>query len=72
MAPNDNHEASDWRARAAISVPEAAAVLGIGVKHAYALAHAGELPLIRLGRRMLIPTCRLRAMLGEGVGGSLG
>ncbi len=27
-------------------------------------AHRGEIPVIRVGRRMLVPTARLLAMLG--------
>ncbi len=54
----------DWAmARAAISVPEAGALLGISRDSAYAAAHAGDIPTIRAGRRLLVPVARLAALL---------
>lgn len=47
-----------------VSVEEAGRLLGISRGHAYAMAAAGELPTIRLGRRLLVPTARLLALLG--------
>ncbi len=47
-----------------ISVEQAAAVLGISRRSAYRAAAAGELPTLRLGRRLLVPTPRLLALLG--------
>jgi excisionase family DNA binding protein len=46
-----------------VAVPEAAAVLGISRSHAYELAHTGELPTVRLGRRIVVPTAALLALL---------
>jgi excisionase family DNA binding protein len=37
-----------------MSVDEAAAKIGICRSHAYALANAGGLPVIRMGRRLLV------------------
>lgn len=45
------------------SVTQAGMFLGISRGAAYQAAHAGELPTIRLGRRMLVPTAALRRML---------
>lgn len=56
---------NDWRSRATITVEQAAPILGIGRSTAYALARADEIPTIRLGRRLLVPTTRLRVLLGE-------
>lgn len=56
---------TDWRERSTLSIEEAATVVGIGRSAAYAAAHSGDLPTVRIGRRMLVPTARLRAMLGE-------
>lgn len=53
------------RTRATISVEEAAEVLGLGRSGAYAAAKRGELPTLKIGRRLVVPTARLRAMLGE-------
>lgn len=56
---------ADWRGSTTVSVEEAAAILGIGRSSAYALASAGELPALRLGRRYVVPVAALRRMLGE-------
>jgi len=47
-----------------ISVAKAAALLGISRNAAYQAIAAGELPALRLGRRLLVPTARLGALLG--------
>jgi excisionase family DNA binding protein len=38
----------------AVSVPEAARLLGISPRHAWNLVQAGELPVVRLGHRVVI------------------
>jgi excisionase family DNA binding protein len=38
-----------------MSVPEAAVVLGISRAFAYALVARGDLPSLRLGRRVVVP-----------------
>jgi len=47
-------------------VATAGAILGIGRSKAYELAKSGEFPvqLIRIGRRYLVPTGALLALLG--------
>lgn len=57
--------ADDWRSRPTLAVEEAGRILGIGRSSAYVLARNGDLPTLRLGRRLLVPTARLRALLGE-------
>jgi excisionase family DNA binding protein len=47
----------------AISVPEAARVLGIGRNTAYVAARSGELPSVKIGGRVVVPVRRLRALL---------
>lgn len=49
--------------RLTFTVEEAAQLLGIGRTHAFEMARRGELPTIRLGRRILIPKSRLMQML---------
>lgn len=49
--------------RLTMSVEEAGHALGIGRGLAYELARTGQLPVIRLGRRMLVPRAQLAAML---------
>ena len=56
----------DWRERATITVDEAARILGIGRASAYLAAQpGGDLPTVRIGRRLLVPVTALRRMLGE-------
>lgn len=50
-----------------ITVPEAARVLGIGRDAAYRAAERGEIPTLKLGRRIMVPVPRLQAMLGLAV-----
>lgn len=49
--------------RATLTVEEAAALLGISRNHAYELAGKGQLPAIRLGRRLLISKAALEKKL---------
>ena len=50
--------------RFAISILEAAKVLGISRSYAYQMAATGELPTLRLGRRILVPVTALRELVG--------
>jgi excisionase family DNA binding protein len=47
-----------------LTVEQAGELLGISRYAAYRAAAAGELPILRLGRRLLVPTPRLLRMLG--------
>ncbi len=47
-----------------ISVEEAGELLGISRRSAYRAAARGELPTLRLGRRLVVPTAKLLALLG--------
>lgn len=49
--------------RATYTVEEAAVVLGIGRSAAYLAAQSGELPTVRIGRRVLVPKPALDQML---------
>jgi excisionase family DNA binding protein len=51
------------RDRATISVTDAAALLGISRNTAYEAARAGQLPILRLGHRLLVPVPALLRML---------
>ena len=55
----------DLRRRATITVPEAALLLGIGRSACFEAARRGELPTLRLGRRVLVPVPALLRMLGS-------
>jgi len=62
QAPADTWEA--LRGRATITVEEVAVLLGVGRSAAYDAARRGDLPALRVGRRLLIPVPRLLQMLG--------
>ena len=46
-----------------VSIDRAAVALGISRGTAYAAAHKGELPVIRIGRRLLVPRDALERLL---------
>ncbi len=46
-----------------LSVEDAAALLGISRTLAYELVHRGELPYLRLGRRIVIPRARIHDLI---------
>lgn len=49
-----------------LPVPEAGfLVAGLGRSASYAAAARGELPTIRFGKRIVVPTARLLALLGR-------
>ncbi len=45
------------------SIPEVAEVLGIGRTAAYEAARTGEIPTIRIGKRILVPVAALERLL---------
>jgi len=47
-----------------LSVPAAGRYLGLGRAQAYAAANRGEIPTLRVGRRILVPTALLARRLG--------
>ena len=55
--------------RPTLTVTEAAALLGIGRQTYYEAAARGEVPAIRIGRRIVVPTAALKALLGLAAGG---
>jgi len=56
-------ESGDTR-RLAVSIEEAAAMLGISRTLAYELVHRRELRAIRLGRRLVVPLVALEELVG--------
>ena len=50
--------------RQTLTVEEAAALLGIGRTSAYQAVASGQLPVIRIGRRLLVPRAALERLLG--------
>ncbi len=47
-----------------VTVQEAARLLGLARASAYEGVRRGEIPTVRIGRRLLVPTALLRRMLG--------
>jgi excisionase family DNA binding protein len=60
MADLQNIERRD---RLTMTVEEAGRLLGIGRSQAYEAARRGELPSIRIGRRILVPVVAFEEML---------
>lgn len=56
---------SDGTGRLTLTVEEAAKQLGIGRTSAYAACRAGQIPILRVGRRLLIPRTALEALLAS-------
>lgn len=55
---------SEIRDRAVLTVPEAGAVLGLGRSASYEAARRNEIPVLRLGRRRVVPVPLLLSLLG--------
>lgn len=53
----------ELRQRVTVTVPEAAAILGIGKNLAYAAVKSGDIPAVKLGRRLVVPVGALLKML---------
>jgi excisionase family DNA binding protein len=47
-----------------LTVEEAGRLLGVSRGAAYRAAACGQIPTIRVGRRLLVPTARLHQLLG--------
>jgi excisionase family DNA binding protein len=51
--------------RLTLTVAEAGQVLGVSRSYAYELVRQGQLPCMRLGRRIVVPVRALEALLDE-------
>jgi excisionase family DNA binding protein len=49
--------------RMTLTIPEAAKALGIGRNAGYEAARCGDIPTIRIGKRLLVPRAALERML---------
>jgi excisionase family DNA binding protein len=47
-----------------LTIKQVADYLNVGLSTAYGAARRGELPVVRLGRRLLVPKARLEELLG--------
>jgi excisionase family DNA binding protein len=57
--------------RLILTIDEAARALGIGRNSAFAAAHRGEIPTIRIGRRLLVPKVAFEKMLANCISGDV-
>ncbi len=48
-----------------LSVPEAGKALGVGRSSSYEAARTGQIPTIRIGKRILVPIAALERMLAQ-------
>lgn len=55
----------DAAAEPTISAKRAAAILGISIRHAYAAIERGDIPSIRVGRKVVVPTARFLAKYSD-------
>lgn len=55
---------AEIRERPTVSVPEAAAVLGLSTQSAYRMTRDGRLPVARLGRTLRVQSAALLHLLG--------
>ena len=49
--------------RQTVNISEAARILGVSARHLYTLANTGELPVLKLGTRVVISKAVLEEML---------
>ena len=54
----------ELRSQLTVDIPTAAKALGISPDTAYAAAKDGTLPVLKLGRRLLVPVPKLLALCG--------
>ncbi len=50
--------------RAVLTIPEVALILRVSTSSAYEAAHKGEIPVRKIGRRLVIPVPAMREWLG--------
>lgn len=53
------------KAALTVTIPEAAKLLGISRNLAYLAAARGEIPTLKVGRRVLVPRAALEQLLGS-------
>ena len=64
MARNEN-EKMENNTRLVYQIAEVAAMLGLSRNAAYQAVQRGEIPAIRIGKRLLVPKASLFKLLGE-------
>jgi hypothetical protein len=57
---------ADWRSHTTVDVPIAGRIAAdLSRNSSYAAAERGDLPTIRMGRRIVVPVAALRRLIGE-------
>ena len=51
---------------AILDVPTAGKILGLGVSASYGASRRGEIPTLRIGKKLIVPTAKLLVLLGVG------
>ena len=67
LTSRSENGAADKDQRKTYDVDEAGRLLGLGRNAAYEAAKRGDIPIIRIGRRLLVPKAALDRMLNGGV-----
>ena len=65
LAEAVDEELAGWRDKSTVTIDEAAPIIGVSRGSAYAAARSGEIPTLRIGKRLLVPVAALRRLLGE-------
>jgi excisionase family DNA binding protein len=55
--------AAKWDGRSTLTIEEVGEILGLSRPSAYAAANRGDLPVVRVGRRLIVPRHALEKML---------
>jgi excisionase family DNA binding protein len=61
----DNELRRALREKLTVTVPVAAKMLGLSLNPTYRGIQTGEIPSVRIGGKILVPTAALRKLLGE-------
>jgi excisionase family DNA binding protein len=56
---------TDWENQTVLSIEDVAQILGLGRSTTYESARRGELPTLRVGRRILIPVSAFSKWLNQ-------
>lgn len=61
------HNQSDFWSQPTLTVPEVAKLMRISRDSAYRAAREGQIPTLKIGRRLIVPTAQLARLLGREV-----
>lgn len=67
ILPSQPRTANPLNSPLLVAVPDAARLLGIGLTFAWELVRSGDLPSVKLGRRVLVPRAALERLASMNV-----